>query len=356
MSVRSRPRREIREASAEQGSEQGKMRAMAPAVASAAVAVRLLGALASLALLTSFVAATRAEDAAPATPDLPIPKAEALLGIDLDYDHVTKYFDNDKVTRTGVWDLKYGLDEGGGSLTRWASSGSTNTKDAGLDVDHEVKTRCDRRRDLEIWVTLGEDDARFSATALAQKGGKSFVSDLCRRSRRLRCQVAAPRTDLEPGFWRHNLQIYGRHPSEARPGSPLSQAGRGRRDWVRMHRVQPEGLSCRLRLCLRRQGGALDARRRARAGCVMKAGRASYDSAAGGAELRRRPTSASFIRKQNAVARRHCLASASAPPGASFEAASRRLRMRSVGGARNSFRARAGYQRCVHALAAFAGI
>lgn len=152
------------------------MRAMAPAVASAAVAVRLLGALASLALLTSFVAATRAEDAAPATPDLPIPKAEALLGIDLDYDHVTKYFDNDKVTRTGVWDLKYGLDEGGGSLTRWASSGSTNTKDAGLDVDHEVKTRCDRRRDLEIWVTLGEDDARFSATALAQKGGKSFVS------------------------------------------------------------------------------------------------------------------------------------------------------------------------------------
>lgn len=147
---------------------------MVRTAAPVSVAVRLRGSLAILALLMSFAAAARAEDAAPAGPDASVPKAEALLGVDLDYDHVIKYFDHDRTVRAGDWDLKYSLDEGGGALTRSASSASTNTKDATLNVDHESKTRCDRRAS-EISVTLGEGDVRFSADALAKKGGKAFA-------------------------------------------------------------------------------------------------------------------------------------------------------------------------------------
>ncbi|WP_158813996.1 hypothetical protein [Methylocapsa sp. S129] len=142
------------------------VRTIAPAKAAAPFR-RLL---ASLALLVPLVAAARAEDAAPAIPDLPVPKAESLLGVDIDYDHVISYMEHDKGARSGDWDLKYNLDDGGGALTRSASSASTNTHDARLNIDHESKTRCDRR-EPEISVTLGEADARFDADALSKKGG-----------------------------------------------------------------------------------------------------------------------------------------------------------------------------------------
>ena len=159
-------RRGIHEGVAEPGRANVMIRAVAPAV-------RLPGSLAGLALLVS-VASACAEGAAPASADAAMPKAEALLGVDPDYDHVIKYFEHAKVVRAGDWLLKYSLDEGGGALTRSASSQSTNTKDAALSVDHESKTRCDRRAS-EISVTLGETDARFSAEALAKKGGKAFA-------------------------------------------------------------------------------------------------------------------------------------------------------------------------------------
>ena len=147
---------------------------MVRTVAPATAAARIRSALASLALLMSFVAMARAEDAAPAAPKLAVPKAESLIGVDLDYDHVIDYMNRDKGARSGDWETKYSLDDGGGALTRWASSAATNSREARLNIDHESKTRCDRR-DSEISVTLGESDGRFNADALSKKADKAFV-------------------------------------------------------------------------------------------------------------------------------------------------------------------------------------
>jgi hypothetical protein len=147
---------------------------MVRTVAPAKRAAHLWRTLASLAPLLSLIAAAHADDAAPAIPERPVPKAESLLGVDLDYDHVIDYMQRDKGARCGDWDVKYNLDEGGGALTRSASSASTNTRDARLNIDHDSKTRCDRRAS-EISVTLGETDARFNADALSKKGGAASV-------------------------------------------------------------------------------------------------------------------------------------------------------------------------------------
>jgi hypothetical protein len=134
-----------------------------------ATAIALAGA--RLALLAM---PARAEDAEPKSPNLPVPKAEALLGVDPDYDHVIAFCDHDKERRSGDWMYRYSLDAGGGALTRSASTSAPNTKDSQFSIDHDAKTRGDRgAQDIE--GGFGVADARFSAEALAKEGGKPLT-------------------------------------------------------------------------------------------------------------------------------------------------------------------------------------